>query len=104
MTLQDDKQVIGTLKITDKKGNPAAVDGVPVWTSDGTLLTVTPTEDGLSATIVPIGALGHAQVTATADADLGEGVEPLIGILEVDIVGGKATVITIEAGAPTDQP
>ena len=39
----------GTLQILDAQGNPAAVAGIPQWaTSDATVLTVTPAEDGMS--------------------------------------------------------
>ena len=49
-------------------GKPARVDGVPVWgSSNPAVLTVTPAEDGMTASIVAVGA-GDAQVTMTAQA------------------------------------
>ena len=61
------------LVINDKRGNPARVDGMPVWTSsDESVATVTPSDDGMSATILSLGTTGTAQISVTADADLGE--------------------------------
>ena len=67
----------GPIQPVDGAGHPAPVDGVPVWAvSDEKILTVTPSADGLSADIETTGELGTAQVTVTADADLGAGVVP----------------------------
>jgi len=96
-----------TLEITDSKGNPASVDGVPVWSSaDETRLSIEAGADGLTATIVAEGpaTTQPVQVSVTADADLGSGVKPLVGLLDVTIVGAEATVIAITPGTPTEQP
>jgi hypothetical protein len=57
-------------------------------------------EDGLSAQIDAVGPLGNFQVTVTVDADLGEGVKPLIGILDVEVVASEAVVVNFQAGTP----
>ena len=55
----------------DAKGNPAAVDGVAVWeASDPALVTLEVAIDGMSANIVPTGALGHVQIRVRADGVL----------------------------------
>lgn len=85
------------LKPKDRHGNPAPVDGVPVWSvSDDSLLTVTPSEDGLRATVQAVGPVGTGQVVVKADADLGEGFKEIIGTADVDIVAGEATELAID--------
>ena len=73
------------------KGKPARVDGIPVWdqTLGAELFTATPSDDGLSETIVPIDD-GVCQTRFTADADLGEGVVPLVGLFDFEIIEGQA--------------
>jgi hypothetical protein len=47
--------------------------------------------------------LGSVQIGVTADADFGEGVEPITGILDLEIAGGKAVSLRIIAGTPREQ-
>lgn len=62
----------------DKNGAAAKLDSVPSWsTTDPAVVTVEPSEDGLSATLTVVG-LGAAFVDVSADADLDEGEERLI--------------------------
>lgn len=85
----------------DAMGNPAAVEGPPVWaSSDETLVTVTAAEDGLSAVATTVGPLGSCQVSVVADADLGAGVENITGTLDVTVVADKATSVAISTGTP----
>lgn len=94
-----------SVAITDKKGNPAPVEGVPEWAVDNSeLLSIEPAADGLSAVISAVGPLGTALVSLQADADLGEGVTPLAGTLEVVVGAGAATVVEIVPGTPEEQP
>ncbi len=92
----------------NKRGQPAPVDGVPVWaSSDETVLAVTPAADGKSAVVDTVAA-GTARVTVTADADLGAGVITITGVTE-DInvtigAGSQASVVTLDLGAPADKP
>jgi hypothetical protein len=103
--MSDSQQVTVTIKVMDKKGNPAPVDGVPVWLTDNTeLLALTPAADGLSCLVAAVGPLGTATVSVTADADLGAGVTPIVGTLDVQITGGTATTATLAPGTPTEQP
>lgn len=93
-----------SVAITDKKGNPAPVEGTPTWGVDNpNLLAITPAADGLSAVVSAVGPLGTALVSLQADADLGEGVTPIVGTLEVEIGAGSATVIEIQPGEPEEQ-
>lgn len=92
------------LKISDAAGNPAKVDGAPTWVSNNSdVITVTPAEDGMSAELITTGALGELSVTVTADADTGEGMKPIIGVLDVEVVPGEARVVELVPGTPTEK-
>src|SRR5262245_60005011 len=55
---------------TDSRGNPAPVDGEPVWAIDNpNLISLLPAADGLSCVISAVGPLGSALVSIQADAD-----------------------------------
>ncbi len=93
-----------TLAVTNAAGQPANVDGVPVWaSSDETVLTVVAGADGMSAVIDTV-APGTARVTVSADADLGAGTVPLTGVTEdINVTLGpshQASVMTLTLGAP----
>jgi hypothetical protein len=97
-----------TLAITNNRGQPAPVDGVPLWaSSDETIIMVTPSGDGMSAVIDTV-ANGTARVTVTADADLGAGTVSLTGVSEDIVVtigpNSLASVMTLSLGAPADKP
>ena len=96
--------VVGPNDIVDVKGNPAPIDGAISWaSSDLTIITVNQSADGLSCEVVAAGALGHAQVNASADADLGAGVVTITGTKEIDVVASQAVAINIADVAPVDQ-
>lgn len=105
LNLTDTQQATLSIQPVDKKGNPAPVDGVPVWASSNTeVLTVEPAADGMSAVAKAVGPLGSAVVSVKVDADLGSGVTELSGGLDVSVSGGGATSITVTAGTPEEQP
>ncbi len=84
------------IKITDKFGNEAKVDGAPVWAkTDESLVDIEVSEDGMSAVVTPKGPIGSVGVQVKADADLGEGVKDLLGQVDLDLVAGDAEVIAI---------
>ena len=47
--------------------------------------------------------LGPVQIKVTADVDLGEGMELITGILDLEIAGNKAVSLGIIAGTPREQ-
>jgi len=105
MILKDTEQVVLSVVPVDAKGNAAPVDGTPAWdSSDPTVAIVTPAADGLSATVAAAGPLGKAQISVTADADLGEGIESIVGTLEIEVVAGKAVSLSIKTGTPEEIP
>jgi hypothetical protein len=103
--MTDSQRVTVTLNILDRKGNPAPIDGHPEWAVDNpNVIALTPSGDNLSCVVEAVGPLGAARVSVTADADLGEGVTSIVGILDIEITGGAATVINLVAGTPEEIP
>lgn len=102
MLLPIDKRLLGcTISYVDAAGNAARVDGVPVWDTDRPdLIALVPTVDGMGCDIAPIGPLGNAQITVTADADLGEGVRSLVTLGTIECVAGDAVGGTINFPEP----
>jgi len=104
LVLTDIQQVVLDIKPVTAAGNPAPVDGTPTWDlSDQTLGTLNVAADGLSATFVTSGKLGSAQINVTADADMGEGVKTISGMLEFEVVASEAASLGISAGTPTNK-
>ena len=101
LILTDEQKVQLTIQPVTAAGNPARVDGVPVWTvSDATVLTLEVAPDCLSAWATATGTLGASQVSVDADADLGEGVRDIVATLDVSVVAAEAVSLSISAGAP----
>ena len=112
-TLPADKQVQLQIGYVDANGNPATIDGVVTWeSSDEEIASIEPLEatpqgtpEGGVVTLVPGTKVGNCQVTARADADLGEGLRELVTLLDVTVVGGEAVTGTITpVGEPTPLP
>lgn len=101
--LPNDKVIRVQVGYVDSKGNATEVDGDVTWdTSDPEIATVeTDTGDSTMAKVVPSGKTGQVQVTATADADLGEGAREIITTMDVEIVAGEAVAGTI---TPVGEP
>lgn len=88
----------------DKRGNPAQIDGVPVWlSSDPDIVTINPAPDGLSAIARAVGPTGNAEIVVTADADLGTGTKAIQGTIEIDVAAGQATSLSIVEGEIREQ-
>lgn len=103
LTMTDTQMAEVSLIIKDKSGNPATVDGIPAWASTDPLVAdaiVDP--DGMKANVLAKSS-GVCQITVSADADLGAGVKPIIGFLDVHI-SGTATVIELIPGSIQEQP
>jgi hypothetical protein len=103
LVLKDAQKVTITVSPIDAKGNTAQVDGVPAWAvADPAILTLVPSDDGLTCVATTTGAVGTTQITITADADLGEGVKTISGLVDVEVVSGMAAGLNIVAGTPED--
>jgi hypothetical protein len=102
--LSESQQVTLSVKFKTKKGHDAKVDGVPEWLTDNTeVLALTPAPDGLSCLVAAVGPLGTATVSVKGDADLGVGVKPIVGLLEVEVTAGDAATVTLTPGEPSEQ-
>ncbi|WLB66029.1 hypothetical protein QIH96_13055 [Bradyrhizobium japonicum] len=105
-TLPADHSVLMQVAYLDAKGNPATVDGEVSWSStDPSIVAVTvDTEDSTICRATPVGSIGQAQITASCDADLGDGVRELLTLCDIEVVGGEAVTGTIQpVGEPVPQ-
>jgi hypothetical protein len=102
LILTDEQKVALAVEFKTAAGNPAKVDGVPVWSSsDESVVTVEASEDGLSAVATAVGPLGTAQISCEADADLDEGETRVItGVLDIEVRAAEAVIAVVAAGAP----
>lgn len=91
-------QVHVGVSYVDASGNPATVDGAVSWdSSDHSIVEVhTDETDSTKCTVMANGPVGQAQVSATADADLGEGTRAITTIMDVEVIAGEAVAGTIE--------
>lgn len=89
----------------DAKGNPARLDGVPVWTltEDSTNCEITAQgADGLWADVHVGDMLSASQLSINGDADLGSGVTPISSFVVINVVAGDAVGFgDIQAGPIT---
>jgi len=106
LTLTDIQEVVLSIAPKDVEGNPAALEGVPTWTSsDVAIVTVTPAADGLSATAITVGPEGAATITVVAQGDLtGGGTDTVTDTVEITVVGSQASSLNVSAGTPPQRP
>lgn len=103
--LTADQQVGLSFSAKDKYGNDAGIDGTPTWTSsDESKVTVSGGADGKSATAVAVGPVGTAQISVRADADLGDGAREVVGVLDIEVIAGEASVVALSAGTAEAKP
>ena len=104
IVLRNDQQVGFALAFEDKYGNAVSdLGSVPAWSvSDAALAALEVSEDGLSATVKPLGPKGSVLLNVVVDADPEEAYEELLGQAEIAILAGKATVIRL-SGVISDQ-
>lgn len=97
-TLPVDHTVSMEVSYVDAAGNAAAVDGEVAWqSSDPAIVTLTVDDsDSSIVQVTPVGLAGQVQVTAIADADLGQGVKNLVTVCDINVVAGEAVAGTIQ--------
>lgn len=96
MDLKVTEKLLVAIEIKDAKGNPAQVDGLPVWSlSAPDLGTLEVAEGAMSALFTPAGTVGQLAIQVNADADLGEGVKDIMGSLPVTLFPGEAVTISL---------
>lgn len=100
-TLPVDNLIVVKVAYVDSHGNPAAIDDEVIWaTSNDTVATVkVDAGDSSICTVTAVGEIGSAQITATADADLGEGSRDLVTLLDLTVVAGEAVAGVINVVA-----
>lgn len=100
LVLTTEQKILVTLNPLTAAGNPAELDGTPVWTvleGDSTLQVA---EDGKSAYILS-GNAGSTVVEITADADLDDDeVRTITDLIAVNVVAAEAAGLGLGAGEP----
>lgn len=103
LTINTVQKATVSIQPVDKKGHPASVEGIPVWTvSNEGPLSLFPADDGMKCDIVGL-SVGTCQVNVTADADLGPGVKAITGTLDVQVSAAEAVGFAINVGTVEDQ-
>lgn len=95
-----------TVSFTNQQGQPANVDGVPVWaSSDPTIVSVEAGADGMSAKVGGVAPGTGARITVTADADTGQGITTITGVSEdIEVTADtsqQASLVTLNLGTAT---
>jgi hypothetical protein len=100
ITITTEQKVTVTLKPVTATGKPAKLDGTPSWTVTDGDSVVNPSPDGLSAELVSSDTPGTTTILLEADADLGEGIEPISEVIELTVTGAKASSFGLTVGEP----
>lgn len=101
VTITNEQEVVVTLNPRTQAGHPATLDGPPVWQivdGDSTIFSST---DGLSARLRSADTDGDTNITVTADADLGSGVQEISEDIRLTVIDPMAAGLGPVAGAPT---
>lgn len=105
LTLTSTQFVTGTLEPQDKRGHSAPVDEgtVTFSSSDESVFIVEQSQENqLEVTITAVGE-GVAQLTYSADADLGDGVVTISGFTAVEVLPALAAGFGISFGEAQEQ-
>lgn len=101
-TLASGTQIHLKVSYVDAAGNPAAVDGAVRWDSSNPTIAAVTAESDTTALVKAVGPTGQAQITATADADLGAGTTELVTPMDMTVAAGEAVAGTIEPVGPAE--
>lgn len=95
--------VTATIAFVTAGGKPAKVDGAPTWSADNAAVvdSITIAEDGMSATVHITDTPGAANLTVSADVDLGEGVQTQLFVDTISVIPSEAASATFTFGAVT---
>lgn len=105
LKLTDEQQVQLAINPVTAHGHQAAIDGAPKWaSSDSNVVEVIVDTADPKKAVAIAGGIGKAQVSVTADADMGDGVREIVSTLDVEVVAAEAASLGISAGAPQTQP
>lgn len=98
-TIDSESKILVTLNPVTASGNPATLDGAPVWAVESGDATIEVAEGGLSAFLIS-GTVGNSVISVTADVDLGEGVKTITDTIDLAVVSAEASSFGIVAGLP----
>jgi hypothetical protein len=105
LKLTDEQQCDLAINPVTAHGHAAAIDGLPTWaSSDSAVVEVVANGDDPKRARAIAKGLGTAQVSVTADADMGDGVRQIVSTLDIQVVAAEAVSLGISAGAPETQP
>jgi hypothetical protein len=103
LSLSTVQKVLISIKPVDKKGNPAKVDGIPVWdVSVKGIVALFPAPDGMECDVIGVSP-GGVQVNVQADANLDAGIKTITGTLDVQVTPAEAVGFAIQTEAVVDQ-
>lgn len=92
------QKVVVSASGVDAKGNPAAIEGLSVTSSDPSVATVEQVDGVFVITAV---APGTTQIDATADALIGEGEKTLQAEpVTLEVIAAEAVTFTLQFGEP----
>lgn len=96
ITVPDDETTLrSTLAALDAEGHPTTFTGTPTYSSsDETVATVTPSDDGLTATY-EIGAPGDAVITVDTGETDDDG-NPIVGKGTIHVTPGGVAVLSVD--------
>jgi len=97
--ITNEQRVLVTVAPKTAAGNPASIDGAVIFrSSDADVAAVEPVDD--TSALVIAGIPGVAQITATFDADLGEGVRNVTASGALEVVAAEAVTGESVFGEP----
>jgi hypothetical protein len=100
ITITNEEKVQVVLAPTTAAGNPAMLDGIPVWEVVEGDATIEVADDGMSAMLISGAADVNSKINVSADADLGEGVVSLTDTIDLAVVPASASKLGIQVGTP----
>ena len=100
ITITNEQKVEVILAPLTEAGNPAQIDGAPVWEVIEGDATLEVAADGMSAYLVSGEANINSKIKVTADADLGDGISELSDIIDLAVVPATASLLGLSVGTP----
>lgn len=100
ISITNEQKIQVSLEPKTATEKPAQVDGVPKWTKQSGDSTIEVAEDGKSAILISSDTLGLSSFLVEADADLGDGFEPISELIELEVLGAKAVNLGLIPGTP----
>jgi len=97
-TINNEQKIQAFITPETVGGNPAPIDGIPSWSVVEGESTLEIAPDGLSAFLISSANPGKTQYRVRADADMGEGVEEIIVLIDLTVEAAKAAMLGLSFG------